>query len=95
MGPEGEARFRLVDTPISVPYVVDANAALTDIERTGENLTYAFEGHTPLSLTFGSVKGFSIRCGNTKLEPSAVASGVLTLNLKQTKEVLVFQKKSP
>jgi uncharacterized protein (TIGR01370 family) len=95
MGPEGEARFRLVDTPISVPYVVDANAALTDIERTGGNLTYAFEGHTPLSLTFGSVKGFSIRCGNTKLEPSAVASGVLTLNLKQTKEVLVFQKKSP
>jgi hypothetical protein len=51
---DNEADFQLVDTPPDIPYLVDANAAVTSFSRTPSGMLFKLAGHVPLDFTINA-----------------------------------------
>jgi uncharacterized protein (TIGR01370 family) len=91
LGPAGESLVRLGSKQPAVPYLREANAAISRMERSADRLSIEFAGAMPLNAAFGGMNGWTLSPEGQFRETSR-KDAERTFTSPQVRGTLVIQK---
>ncbi len=67
LGPGGESFLRLTTQAPEIPYLVDANARVTNFKRNKNTLDFSFNSYLPVKFTLANMQNCTVASGKTKI----------------------------
>ena len=89
LGPGGDAYLQLTTAPPSTPYLVSANARITQFVHNNHPIQLTFEGHVPVQFTLAHTTGCQVLAEGKPLTPTDRQSTHYVLQNQTTAEVSI------
>ncbi len=85
LGPGGHSFIRLTNEAPKIPFIVDANAEVTNFKRDKNKVHFSLKGYMPLKFTLGSMSRCNLTNGNKIVLPKDKQSDFQNYNLQESK----------